>query len=169
MSAEKEMVIKDIVGAIRRLVRAVYLDSSKISKQYGITAPQSGVLRNLYKCGPLSSARLSRKLHVTPSNITGIIDRLERKGMVKRIREQRDRRVVLITLTESGEALSRTLPDPIEKKLISGLAYLEPDAIQQLGRAMNEILKLIDAKGVEASPLGLAQGAGPVANEEEQR
>ena len=54
-------------------------------------------------------------MYVTPSNITGIIDRLEKKGLVERIRQQGDRRVALITLTQSGQKLGQTIPDPIEK------------------------------------------------------
>ena len=48
----------------------------KMGKQYGLTGPQSLVLRLLIKEGALSSADLSRQMYVTPSNITGIIDRL---------------------------------------------------------------------------------------------
>ena len=97
---ENETVIKEIVGALRRLVKAVYLDSSKISRQYGLTAAQSIVLRILFHEGPLSSADLSRRLYVTPSNMTGVIDRLEKKALVERVRQAADRRVVLITLTQ---------------------------------------------------------------------
>lgn len=155
MSLENEKVIKEIVGAIRRLVKAVYNDTSKMSRQYGLTGSQSGVLRCLIQGGPLSSAELSRQLHVTPSNITGIIDRLEKKGLVERIRKEGDRRIALIELTEKGEALSRQLPDPIETKLISELADLEPGQVRQLGNAMNQMLNLIHAKHLADTPLEL--------------
>ena len=148
-----ENVIKDIVESIRRLVRAEYLDSQKMSKQYGLTGPQSLVLRLLIKKGALSSADLSRQMYVTPSNITGIIDRLEKKGLVERIRKQGDRRVALITLTESGQELGKTIPDPIEKKIVYQLADLEPEHLQILAMAMNQILNLIDTKGAEETSL----------------
>lgn len=166
MSAENELVIKEIVDAIRRLYRAVYLDSSKMSRQFGLTGAQSGVLRNLFAHGALSSADLSRKLYVTPSNITGVIDRLERKGLVDRIKKVGDRRVALITLTESGEELSKSLPDPIEKKLISELADLEPEHVQLLGMAMHQIINLIDTKGVEVAPMELNQEISPISDED---
>jgi MarR family transcriptional regulator, organic hydroperoxide resistance regulator len=167
MTVENETVIKEIVGAIRRLVRAVYLDSAKMSKQYGFTGSQSSVLRSLIHSGPLSSAELSRILYVTPSNMTGIIDRLEKKGLVERIRKEGDRRIALITLTGRGADLSRTLPDPIEHKLISELGDLEPEHVQMLGLAVQQILTLIDAKGVDETPLGLNQAPEiqPVADE----
>ena len=131
MRAENEMVIKKIVGSIRKLYRAVYLDAAKMSPGFGLTGSQSGVLRTIFNHGPLSSADLSRRMFVTPSNITGIIDRLEKKGLVERIRRREDRRIVLITLTEDGERISKMIPDPIEKKLINGLADLEPAKVRQ--------------------------------------
>ena len=149
MAPNNEDVIKDIVESIRRLVRAEYLDSQKMSKQFGLTGPQSLVLRMLIKKGSLSSADLSRQMYVTPSNITGIIDRLEKKGLVERIRKPGDRRVALITLTQSGQELGKTIPDPIEKKFVNQLADLETEHLQILAMAMNQILNLIDTKEAE--------------------
>lgn len=165
MYAENELLIKEIVGAIRKLVRAVSNDAFKMSRQYGLTGPQSSVLRTLVKEGSLSSASLSRRLYVTPSNITGIIDRLEKKGLVERIKKEGDRRVALITLTESGNELSNSLPDPIEKKLINELADLEPEHVRILAMVMNQILNLIDAKGVEDAFLELPSGFGTIDGE----
>ena len=147
--------IKDIVTSIRRLVRAEHLDSQKMSKQFGLTGPQSLVLRLLIKEGALSSADLSRQMYVTPSNITGIIDRLNKKGFVERIRKPGDRRVALITLTESGKKLGKTLPDPIEKKIINQLDDLESEHLQILAVTMNQILNLIEVKGAKETPLGM--------------
>ncbi|MEE4261195.1 MAG: MarR family transcriptional regulator [Desulfobacteraceae bacterium] len=153
MAPNNDDVIKDIVESIRQLVRAEYLDSQKMSKQYGLTGPQSLVLRLLIKNGALSSADLSRQMYVTPSNITGIIDRLEKKGLVERIRKQGDRRVALITLTQSGHEMGKTIPDPIEKKFVNQLTDLDPENLQILAMAMNQILNLIGTKGMEASYL----------------
>jgi len=153
MKADHEAVIHHIVDSIRRLVRAVYLDSQKMSKQFGLTGPQSSVLRNLVNDGPMSSADLSRMLYVTPANITGIIDRLEIKGLVKRIKKQGDRRVALITLTGSGQQLGRSIPDPIMNLFISELSDLEPEDLRLLSGAMNQVLNLIEAKGVEEASL----------------
>ena len=166
MNPQNESVIQDLVWSIRRLIRAVYLDSQKISKRYGLTEPQSAVVRNLYNNGPMSSANLSRNLFVTPSNITGIIDRLEKKQFVERIKKEGDRRVALITLTEAGQELSKTLPDPIMKKFIAELADLEPEHVQLLAVAMNQILNLIDTEEVEGEPLELSSEPIPIEKEE---
>ena len=116
------------------------------------------MLRTLIKYGPLSSASLSRKLYVTPSNITGIIDRLEKKDLVERVRKEGDLRVALITLTEKGADVSQKLPDPIEKRLIYGLADLETEHVRILSLAMSQILNLIDARGVDDTFLEIPRG-----------
>ncbi|GBC59188.1 MarR family transcriptional regulator [Desulfonema ishimotonii] len=153
MNLKNESVIKEIVGAIRQLYRGVYLDSCKMSRRFGLTGPQGNVLRTLIQHGPLSSAELSRKLFVTPSNMTGIIDRLENKGLIERVRKQGDRRVILIRLTEKGMQLGNNVPDSIEKKLISGLADLEHEEVGNLLKAINQILCLVDAEDLPDAPI----------------
>ncbi len=157
MNPENESIIKDIVGSIRKLIRAVYLDSQKMSRKFGLTGPQSLVLRLLLNKGSMSSAGLSRLMYVTPSNMTGIIDRLEKKCFVERKRKEGDRRVTLIILTDAGKTLSESIPDPIEKRFISELADLEPEHVQILAMAMKQILNLIDTKDIEEVPLEMSQ------------
>jgi DNA-binding MarR family transcriptional regulator len=114
-------------------------------KRFGITGPQSLVLKSLIESvEPLSSATLSRRLNVSPANITGIIDRLEEKGLVKRLRKQGDRRTILIELTEKGMGFGQQLPDLIEKKLIKGLGDLDASEIDSIYIAFNKVIRIIE-------------------------
>lgn len=152
-SLDNEASIRELVGSLRRLVRAVYLDSAKMSRQYGLTGAQSSVVRTLFKDGPISSADLSRKLYVTPSNITGIIDRLDKKGLVERVPQATDRRIVRLQLTAQGQALGETLPDPIEKKLVARLSHMPPEQVQLLCDLTRQLHHAIDADtAIEAPP-----------------
>ena len=166
MNPENEIVVKDIVGSIRKLVLAVYLDSQKMSRQFGLTGQQSVVLRLLLNNGSMSSADLSRLMYVTPSNMTGIIDRLEKKGLILRMRKEGDRRVALISLTGPGKKLGVGIPDPIEKKFINQLADLELEHVQLLAMAMKQVLNLIDAEDIEAEPLDISPETLAVGPEE---
>lgn len=161
MNPENESVIKEIVGSIRKFVRAVYLDSQKMSRQFGLTGQQSLVLRLLLNWGSMSSADLSRLMYVTPSNITGIIDRLERKGLVERMRKEGDRRVALIILTEAGKKLGKNVPDPIENRLINQLIDLDKEHVQVIAKAMNQILRLVDIRDVEETSWELGHESMP--------
>jgi DNA-binding MarR family transcriptional regulator len=149
MNVERDLLIKEIVNGIRLLSRTVQQDSAKIGKRFGLTVAQGAILRNLALWGPSSSADLSRRLYVTPANITGIVDRLEKKGLVVRNRQQDDRRVILLTLTEQGEELGRLLPDPIEQRLISGLADMDSKRIRNLSTAVSQVVNLIEESDSE--------------------
>jgi len=63
----------------------------------------------------------------------------------------------LITLTESGQQLGRSIPDPIINLFISELGDLELERLKLLSGAMNQVLNLIDTKGVEEAPLGFSR------------
>ena len=115
MDKELQDSVKNIVWGLRRIVSLIYKDSKKMKKEFGVTGPQSLVIKMLFSSEEdMSSAILSRHLCVTPSNITGIIDRLEEKDLVKRVRRSGDRRKYFLILTEKGKEYGETLPDLIE-------------------------------------------------------
>lgn len=154
MDKELENSVKNIVWALRQIVSLIYLDSRKMTKRFGVTGPQSMVLKTLYTSEEsLSSAALSRLLSMTPPNMTGIIDRLEEKEFVKRIPKLGDRRTHLIELTEKGRELSMNLSDPIEEKLMKGLENLKPTQIFGIYSALDLIVRLIGAQEVVETPL----------------
>ncbi len=76
-----------------------------LKRTYGLSWPGFTVLRTLRQSGPTSAKRLTAALACTHSNITGIVDRLERDGWVKRTRSTEDRRVIFLKLTEKGEQI----------------------------------------------------------------
>jgi DNA-binding MarR family transcriptional regulator len=76
---------------------------SHLSENFDVTLPQFEVLWELDRCdAPVVMSRLSEQLKVTGSNLTGVVDRLERKGLVERFRSSTDRRVQRIEMTPAG-------------------------------------------------------------------
>ena len=153
--------VKNIVWALRRIVSLIYQDSRKMVKRFGITGPQGLVIKILYTSSEsLSSAALSRQLNVTPPNITGIIDRLEEKELIRRVRKLGDRRTTLIELTDKGMEFGESLPDPIEEKLMSGLGDLQPTEIFGIYSALNTIVNIIGVEQIATTPLDQEMGNG---------
>jgi DNA-binding MarR family transcriptional regulator len=89
---------------------------------------------------------LSRALFVTPANITGIVDRLETKGLVVRQRKPADRRSVVLSLTDQGRTTAGQMPDPVEARLIEGLSRLSEDELGRVEQAMDLIFNIVEAK-----------------------
>ena len=142
----REGPAQDIVQLLRRMVSRIYVDSKRMMKRFGLTGPQTLVLRALLHSGPVSSATLAKAIFVTPSNLTGIIDRLEKKGLVIRTRQATDRRVQLLDLTEAGKEKAESLPDPIEEKLAAGLALLDEEQAGAIRAAIEQVVGFIDAE-----------------------
>ena len=71
-----------------------------------LSASQFSVLEALYHLGPLSQRQLAEKLLVTGGNITFLIDNLEKRELVKRVRSEEDRRSYQIHLTRAGQVLT---------------------------------------------------------------
>ena len=99
-----------------------------------ITGAQYGVLRCLTDAGDegLMLSDLSRRLLVTCGNITGVVDRLETAGYLRRERSEEDRRVVRARLTESGRGFfAELVPDylALVRELMSGLSEEELDTL----------------------------------------
>jgi DNA-binding MarR family transcriptional regulator len=102
---------------VDRIVEALvylYTESRRVTKEvarrYGLTGPQVTVIKMLEAFGDLSLTELSGRMRAKNSTLTGIVDRMQRDGLVERARSEEDRRVVLIRLTERGRALAAEVP-----------------------------------------------------------
>ena len=75
----------------------------------GLTLARAALLWQLRRDGPLTQQALSRALRVTPRNITGLVDGLAAQGLVARKTHPSDRRATLVTLSDKGAAMTRTM------------------------------------------------------------
>jgi DNA-binding MarR family transcriptional regulator len=145
-----ESTVKSIVWTLRRISQIIYLDSRKIAKQYGLTAAQASVIKTLNgSSGTHSSSSLSRELGVTPPNITGIIDRLEEKGLVEKQKKEGDRRTWKLELTEKGRDLAKSLPNITELKLLHGLKDLSHTEVYGIYSGLSTISEVIGSEFFE--------------------
>ena len=106
MPASIPSEIKPEVDPILEAIIYLYTESRRVTKELArraeLTGPQLTVLKVLESVGDLSLSELSERIRAQNSTVTGIIDRMEREGLVVRARSTEDRRVVHIRLTEKG-------------------------------------------------------------------
>lgn len=116
---------------------------------FDITLPQFDVLSELEHAGSaLTMSQLSQKLMVSNGNVTGVVDRLERDGLVRRRASSTDRRVQYIELTEQGISLFRDIASEHETWIENLLGDLSPNEIKALitglGKAKDSIAARLD-------------------------
>ena len=100
----------DLAELCIALGKAMYKQADRFLSAYGLTPSQFEILTVLSEEGTIPLNRLSERLCCACSNVTGIVDRLERDGLVKRERSQEDRRVILLGLTEKGRDMWSSVP-----------------------------------------------------------
>ncbi len=104
-----------------------------------LTISQFGVLEALYHLGPLCPGEISRKLLKSTGNITLVIDNLEKRGLVRRVRSLEDRRMIRIELTEAGKAnIANVFPRHLAA-IVSEMGVLTAEEQAELGRLCRKL------------------------------
>ena len=145
--------VKEIVWLIRRLMQGSYMYNKELNKRYQISAPQLSSLLALYENGPLPPSQIAKYIMVNSSTVTGIIDRLEQKGLVQRSRISTDRRVITVTLTDKGRELAEHAPPPIQEKIVEGLQKLPPHEIEKIVQALTKLTYMLDVQDLEVDQI----------------
>ncbi len=124
-----------------KLVRAAETITADVHgglSEFNLTISQFGVLEALYHLGPMCQREIASKILKSTGNITMVIDNLEKRKLVSRVRSETDRRFYSIHLTQNGrELISGIFPDHatrIEKRLSS----LNEDEQLELGRLLRK-------------------------------
>ena len=141
--------IREIVYLIRKLMQASALYSKELSKKYNVSAPQLATLRVLLLDGSMPASQIAKQIMVNSSTLTGVIDRLEQKGLVSRVRDDPDRRIIRVELTEAGRTLAETAPPPVQVKIIKGMRKLQSEERGQVIRSLTKLAEMIDAQDLE--------------------
>ena len=140
---------KEIIFSIRKLMQAGEFYTKELTKKYQVSAPQLNCLISLYENGPLPPSQIAKYIMVKSSTVTGIVDRLEQKGFVKRYRNSPDRRIITIELTDSGKNLAKNAPPPIQQKIIDGLKKLSEDELDQIIFSLTQLTDMLDVQDLD--------------------
>ena len=145
--------VKEIVWLIRRLMQGSSIYNKELNKKYQVSAPQLSSLLALYENGPLPPSQIAKYIMVNSSTVTGIIDRLEQKGLVQRSRISTDRRVITVTLTDKGRELAEHAPPPIQEKIVDGLQKLPSHEREKIVQALTKLTYMLDVQDLEVDQI----------------
>jgi MarR family transcriptional regulator, organic hydroperoxide resistance regulator len=138
------------VDSIVETIIYLYTESRRLTKgmasQFGLTGPQLTVIKLLESFQDLSLSSLSERIRAQNSTVTGIIDRMEREGLVRRERSTTDRRVVHIRLSDKGQKLARQIQVEPMEIFRDALASLTQADLRDLLRIMNKLQKYVRSK-----------------------
>ena len=90
----------DVLISLRQIIRATDIHSKKMVKKSGLTIPQIMVLKAVYELGDVTIKRISAEVSLSQATVTIILNRLEERSFVERVRSCIDKRVVNVRLSE---------------------------------------------------------------------
>ncbi|MBN1341229.1 MAG: winged helix-turn-helix transcriptional regulator [Phycisphaerae bacterium] len=152
-----ESISDQVLMSLRRIIRAIDLHSRSLVSQYGLTGPQLTILKELGGHCSRSVGDLARAVHLSQATVTGIVDRLERRGLVERSRSDSDRRRVVVTLTVTAQAILDQTPSLLQDNFVRAFGKLENWEQTQILSSLQRVVAMMEAKHLEAMPI-LATG-----------
>lgn len=159
-TATREDITRKIVTLIRQNVRLWALHTRELSKNYDLSVSQLLCLQALHQNGKMSMSDIAESIMVNVSTVTGIVDRLERKGLIERRREGADRRVITIALTQRGTSLAENSPPAVHHKIVHAVQMLSETEREEIFDALDSVSRLIHTEGPDHGPM-----ASPVVDE----
>jgi MarR family 2-MHQ and catechol resistance regulon transcriptional repressor len=132
----------EALGAYVKLLRAGRAVLARVEPRLaaaGLTPTQFGVLEAILHKGPLGQRELSRKVLTSAGNMTDLVDKLEARGLVRRVRQKLDRRAVLVELTAEGRALIEPLFAAHAGDIADAMSGLNGEELHQLGGLLRKL------------------------------
>ncbi|WP_225839872.1 MarR family winged helix-turn-helix transcriptional regulator [Streptomyces sp. NK08204] len=136
-STRPDELTVEVVELIAEVVARYHADYEEAAAGHALTGAQAKLL-SLLSLDPLPMRKLAQKLKCEPSNVTGIVDRLESRGLVERRPDPADRRVKLAVPTEEGMRTARALREGLRfaRAPLAGLSEEERRSLRDLLRRM---------------------------------
>jgi DNA-binding MarR family transcriptional regulator len=139
-------------------MQAIDLHSKSLNKKYGITGPQLVILRELSEYKEISVGELAKTVSLGQATVTGVLNRLEKRGFITRRRSEKDQRRVLIRATETCKKLLDEAPSPLQETFLNQFEKLQNWEQHMVLSSLQRMVVMMGAKAIDAAPI-LATGS----------
>ena len=148
MKSHQELLI-----SLRKVIRAIDLHSKHLNKTSGLTSPQLLIMLEIDKASGINSSQIAKSVNLSAATVTNIIDRLESKELILRVRSTQDKRKVGLYLTEKGSEKLLNAPQPLQEHFIDNFTNLAQWEQSQLLSAVERLAAMLNANEIDAAPL----------------
>lgn len=143
----------EVLKTLRKIIRVIDLHSKKLVQKYGLTGPQMLVLKELLNLKELSVSLLAKNISLSNATVTSMLDRLEKKGYIQRIRDHRDKRKVFVKATAMAEKVFETAPNLLQENFVETFYKLEDWEQTLILSSLQRVAMMMGAKKLDAAPI----------------
>lgn len=150
---KQEPIENQVLVALRRIIRSIDIHSRSLIKHYGLTGPQLVILKEISKHDEISSGHLAKKVSLSQATVTGITERLVKRGFIVKRRSENDRRRVLLNITQEAEQMLDSGPPIMQVDFVDGFNRLKDWEQSMILSSLQHLVNLMDAEEVDAAPI----------------
>ena len=144
---------EEVLVALRRIIRATDLHGKLLARETGMTAPQLMLLQMAERLHEPTIGDIAREANLTQATVTTIVERMEKRGLVIRKRNQSDRRKVNVLLTQKGACVLEKAPAMLQNRFVERFLALSDWEQNFILAALQRVGGLMDAGDIDASPV----------------
>ena len=144
---------EEVLVALRRVIRATDLHSKRLSKHAGLTGPQLLIMRSIRDLGEVTIGTIADKVSLSQATVTTILDRLEPRKLVYRVRSTQDKRKVHAHLTSEGAEILSRAPNPLQEDFTRKFQSLAEWEQTMILASLQRVANMMDADDIDAAPM----------------
>ncbi|GLX80192.1 MarR family transcriptional regulator [Thalassotalea insulae] len=144
---------EELLVSIRKVIRAIDLHSKQLNKLSGLTGPQLLILQEIARIKGVTASQVAKQINLSAATVTNILDRLENRGLIERVRSSEDKRRVSLYLSEKGRNSLIDAPQLLQEHFISQFCNLADWEQSLLLSSMQRIATMMDANELDAAPV----------------
>lgn len=143
----------EVLIALRKIIRATDLYSRRLSKEAGLTAPQLLIMHAIAEADELTMGDIANEVSLSQATVTTILDRLEKRGLLRRERGSTDKRRVYARLTDDGRQLLARAPTPLQQEFMAQFEQLREWEQSLILSSLQRVASMMNAEDLDASPV----------------
>lgn len=140
MNSERETKEKEVMDSLRVISQYIQRYSKSLEKEFTLSASQLMAMWTIKESEKLRISDIAKALSIHLSTASNMLDKIENKKLIKRVREGKDMRAVYIRLTKKGENLLSKAPHPSQGNLAKALRATGDKQINSLNRNLGKLI-----------------------------
>lgn len=128
------------------------MNSRKLVKRVVLTWPQLVILQEISSLGEVTSWEIALAVSLSQATLTGILERMEKRGLLSRRRSEHDKRRVMVRISDSGMKVLEDAPPLMQEEFVDEFSSLQEWEQNMILSSLQRLVSIMDAKAIQAAP-----------------
>lgn len=144
-------ITDNVLISLRKIMQSISIHSRALVKKVGLTGPQLVILQEISKFDEVSVGKIAKAISLSQATVTGVLERLEKRSLVLRRRDDIDRRRVLVSITEQGFRVLETAPPLMQESFVEQFNALEDWEQAMILSSLQRLVTMMNARSIKAA------------------